>query len=121
MVDGIVSGDCIFHMPDEADNVEGPAQLKRHIAELRMAFPDVLHVVEDTVAEGDKVAVRVTWRGTHTGEYGGIAPTGQQVSFTVMGILRVSGGNVVQGWFDYDALGFMQQLGMELRPKEQAA
>jgi predicted ester cyclase len=118
LVDTVVSADCIFHMPDKADNVEGPGQLKAHIAEQRMAFPDIRHSVEDTVAEGDKVAVRLTVRGTHEGEYGGIAPTGGQVVFTVVGILRISGGKVAEGWFDYDALGFMQQLGMELRPKE---
>jgi steroid delta-isomerase-like uncharacterized protein len=118
LVDGIVSEDSFFHMPDRADNVEGLAELKSHIAELRMAFPDVQHIVEDTIAERDKVAVRVTWRGTHKGEYGGIRPTGEHIVFTVTGILRLTGGKVVEGWFDYDALGFMQQLGMELRPKE---
>ena len=121
LVDGIVSADAIFHMPDEADNVEGAEQLKQHIVELRAAFPDVLHVVEDTVAEEEKVAVRVTFRGTHEGEYGGIAPTGRQTLFTVMMFLRMSEGKIVEGWADYDALGFMQQLGMELRPKQPAA
>lgn len=121
LIDDIVSEGAIFRMPDPADNVEGPEQLKAHIAELRAAFQDMLHLAEDTVAEGDKVAVRVTWRGTHQGEYGSIARTGRHIVFTVMMFLRASDGKIVEGWADYDALGFMQQLGMELRPKQQAA
>ena len=117
LLDAVVSVDCIFHMPKSAEDTKGLGQLKAHIAETRMAFPDIEHIITDTVAEGDTVAVRLTVRGTQKGEYGGFAPTGEQVEFTVMNFLRVSGGKIVEGWCEWDFLGFMQQLGMELRPK----
>ena len=118
LLDAVVSDDCIFHMPESGEDTEGLGQLKEHIAETRIAFPDIEHIITDTVAEGETVAVRLTVRGTHKGEYGGSAVTGEQVAFTVMNFLRVSGGKIVEGWCDWDALGFYQQLGMELRPKE---
>jgi predicted ester cyclase len=111
VVDQVTSQNCIQHMPRSEEDVEGREGLKRHIAETRIAFPDIQHDIEDMVAEGDKVAARVTVRATHTGAFGGIAPTGKEVTVSVVGILRISEGVVVESWFDYDALGLMQQLG----------
>ena len=66
------------------------------------------------VTEGDKVAVRWTWRGTHTGEFWGIPPTGNEVAITGISILHVVGGKIVEEWGEVDNMGLMAQLGVEM-------
>lgn len=78
----------------------------------RSGFPDIKMTIEEVVAEGDKVVFRVTVHGTHKGEFKGIAPTGKQVTMTGMQIWRIEGGKIVEGWFNRDDLGLMQQLGV---------
>lgn len=77
----------------------------------RSAFPDLTITIDDTIAEGDKVAVRCTWSGTHKGEFMGIPPTGKSVSFGVIDIVRIAGGKVVEHWGQMDSMRMMQQLG----------
>ena len=62
------------------------------------AFPDTLHVVEDLVAEGDRVAARITARGTFSGPLLGAAPTGQVVEMTSVVIYRMTDGRIVERW-----------------------
>jgi predicted ester cyclase len=74
---------------------------------------DVHSTTEDMVAEGDKVAIRWTWRGTHNkGEHIGVTPTGKQAMITGISILRIAGGKIVEEWGEMDTLGFMEQLGV---------
>jgi predicted ester cyclase len=75
------------------------------------AFPDLQGTVEDVVGEGDKVASRLRWRGTHQGELMGIPPSGKQVDFTLQAIHRIAEGKIVEGWVNYDTLGMMRQIG----------
>ena len=110
IVDQLVAANCVVHYPGGLD-VRGPEALKEHAAKFYTAFPDFLHTIEDMIAEGDKVAGRFTNRGTHKGEFMGIAPTGKQVRFTAIGISLIAEGKFVETWIDYDALGLMQQLG----------
>lgn len=76
------------------------------------AFPDVRYEVHDAIADGDKVAVRYTMRGTQHGELLGIAPTGKPVAMSDITIYRISGGQIVEMWDNYDALGLLRQLGV---------
>ena len=69
-------------------------------------------MIEDLIAEGDKVAVRQTWRGTHTGNFQGIPPTGKPVTFTSLEVYRVTGGKLAEEWVELDMLGLLQQLGV---------
>jgi len=64
------------------------------------------------VAQADQVVVRWTWRVTHQGEYMGIPPTGNQLIVTGITFHRFTEGKVAENWHEYDALGFMQQLGV---------
>ena len=64
------------------------------------------------IAEGDKVAVRFTARGTHKGEFLGIPPTGKQVAWAGINIYRVASGKIAETWQLSDGLGLMQQLGV---------
>lgn len=75
------------------------------------AFPDLTHTVEDMVAEGDKVAGRVSNRGTHQGELMGIAPTGKQIDVSAIVLVRIEGGKVAEFWGVFDQMGIMQQIG----------
>ena len=75
------------------------------------AFPDLLHIIEDTVAEGDKAVVRFTLHGTHKGDFMGIRPTGKEVSVSAVVIFQIAGGRVTQAFGVFDQAGMMQQLG----------
>ncbi len=78
----------------------------------RGAFPDARFTVEDMVAEGDRVAARLTMRGTHLGPLNGVPPTGRAVVVSGMSLERVADGRIVEGWNENDALGLLQQLGV---------
>jgi predicted ester cyclase len=78
-------------------------------AVFRSAFPDLQTAVKDLIAEGDKVVIHWESRGTHRGEFMGLAPTQKPV--TLSGITRVVGGKCVEDWTQFDALGLLQQLG----------
>lgn len=91
---------------------DSDAELKEHIATMKAAFPGYQLAADDMVAEGDKVAVRVTVTGTHKGELAGIPPTGKTVSASGMLIYRIAGGKIVEHWMVFDDLGVMQQLGV---------
>jgi predicted ester cyclase len=80
------------------DQPPGPAGVRDYIAAARIGFPDLRVSIEDLIAEGDKVVVRTTWRGTHTGTYAGVAPSGKQVMRTMIQIFRLSRGKIVEEW-----------------------
>jgi predicted ester cyclase len=80
------------------------------------AFPDLHFTVEDMIAEGDKVVARITMSGTQQGAFMGIPPTGKHVAFTAIDINRIAGGKSVEHWWEMDALGLMQQLGVVPAP-----
>lgn len=84
-----------------------------------MGFPDREIVVEALVAEGDLVAKRWTFRGTHTGEYLGLSPSRKRIVMSGITIYRIAGSQVQETWWSYDALGMMQQLGAIPAPAEQ--
>jgi steroid delta-isomerase-like uncharacterized protein len=96
----------------------GPEAAKKVISAWLKAFPDFKFKIEDLVAEGDKVAVRYTFTGTHQGKFWGIPPTGKRISATQTNIIRFENGKMVEAWEDYDKAGMMAQLGMELTPKD---
>ena len=78
----------------------------------RGAFPDSYFTVGDMVAEGDKVATRKTFHGTHEGEFMGIPPSGKTVTIGLIDIVRITDGRVVEHWSMGDNLGMMEQLGV---------
>jgi steroid delta-isomerase-like uncharacterized protein len=90
--------------------------VKQFVAAYRSAFPDVHMHVEDQVAEGDRVVTRFTGTGTHTGDLMGIPATGKEINVTGMGLHRVEGGQIVEGWTEADQMGMMQQLGVVPAP-----
>jgi predicted ester cyclase len=85
--------------------------LKQLITQWRTGFPDAVQRVDDIFAVGDKVCVRLTWEGTHLGEFMGVPPSGKKVSVGTIGIDRVVDGKVVEGWGELDMLGLMTTIG----------
>jgi predicted ester cyclase len=85
--------------------------LKQLITAWRTGFPDAVQRVDDIFAVGDKVCVRLTWEGTHLGDFMGIPATGKKVSVGTIGIDRVVDGKVVEGWGELDMLGLMTTIG----------
>lgn len=78
----------------------------------RTAFPDARFIVEDMIAEGDRVAARLTMRGTHLGPLGAVPATGRPVVVTGMSIERIADGRLIEGWNENDGLGMLGQLGV---------
>ena len=79
-----------------------PARLidtfKETFSEAREGFPDLIVSVEDVIAEGDRVTARVTMRGTHQGEFQGIAPTGKRVEVRALDMFCIEDGKIVEHW-----------------------
>ena len=108
----------LAHQPDGSVLERGPEDVKRFMGEFQEAFPDFHTEIEDQIAEGDKVVTRWRMRGTHRGEFRGIAPTGNELEITGSGIFRFSEGKVVESWDNFDQLGMMVQLGVIPTPEQ---
>jgi steroid delta-isomerase-like uncharacterized protein len=91
--------------------VLGPADYGQAVAAYRRAFPDLHVTIEDVLGEGDRVAVRGTDRGTHSGEYMGFPPTGRQITTTWIEIFRIEGDRAAEGWLETDVKRLQDQLG----------
>jgi predicted ester cyclase len=92
--------------------LQGAEGLKQAISTVLTAFPDFHFTIDDMIAEGDEVAVRLTIRGRQSGPMMGIPPTSKQITISALHIYRVAGGKIVEGWVNSDDLGMMQQLGV---------
>ena len=90
----------------------GAEGVRQQFDGFRRAFPDFRATILDMVAEGDMVVTRKAFHGTHRGELMGIPPTGREVEFNVIDIVRVEDGRIVEHWGVVDRLGLMQQLGV---------
>jgi len=102
----LLTRDYIGHYGDRDLSLEEEKNLDHAFL---AAFSDAVATIGDMVAEGDKVAYRVTWRATHTGEFMGIAPTGKKIKLMYSAIFRISGGKLAEWWGVGEDL--YQQLG----------
>jgi steroid delta-isomerase-like uncharacterized protein len=109
VVDELVNNHILVHSPGA--EFQGVTELKEFVRSLRDAFPDLQMTVEDQVAEGDKVVTRWTARGTQTGPFLGIPPSGKTGTMTGVEIDRFVDGKAAECWTSADYLGMMQQLG----------
>ena len=94
--------------PDIAADLDG---YKRRIAYMLEGFPDLRLAIEDIFSSGDKVAIRLTTRGTHANDAMGLRATGKRASWSAIAIYEVVDGKIQQRWENRDDLGLMQQLG----------
>ena len=105
----LMASDFVMHM--HAQQMQGLEVNNQVIEDEIKAFPDLHVAIEDIIAEEDKVCVRLQETATHTGEYRGLTPTGNKLSYTVVAIWRIVEGKIVEGWIVYDQLDFLKQLG----------
>jgi steroid delta-isomerase-like uncharacterized protein len=117
VLDEVVSDDFVSHDPQvRLGGLRGPAAGRSVITTYRGAFPDLRMTIDDVVAQGDRVAIRWTATGTHSGELHGLAPTGRSVTVTGMTIQRLAAGRIVEAWSNWDTLGLLQQIGASPTP-----
>ena len=109
-LDELMAPDIVDHnpIPNQASGRDG---FRQWMAVARTAFPDMRGTVEDVIGEADRVAARMTWHGTHRGEFVGVGPTGKRVSISAFHLVRFSDGRAVEWWGTADLLGALQQLG----------
>ena len=120
LADELLSPEFRFYFAGSPD----PMDLERYkefLRARRAALPDRHFVVEDMIAEGDKVSARFTMRGTHKGELRGIAPSGREVTMTGIDMIRLSKGKMVEDRVEVDQLGMMRQLGVIPSPQQAEA
>ena len=103
------------HVPGLAEAL-GKEAVFQAISTHYASFPDWRHVIDDVVAEGNKISIRLTQYGTHTAEFYGIPATGNEIEVAAMHLATIVDGKVKDWWVMEDYLGQYQQLGMELRP-----
>ena len=116
LVDEVTASDYVGHeLPDEV--IVGREGVKRNIATVREAFPNLHFTIEDQIAEGDRVVTRWTARGTQEGSFEGIPPTGKQAIVKGVTISRVADSKFVEGWTSFDRLSLLQQLGAVPAPE----
>lgn len=110
VLEDLVAPDVVDHnpIPGQAPGFEG---FKQWLASARTSFPDLLGTVEDVIAEGDRVAARVTWRGTHRGDFVGLPPTNKPIEMSAYHHVRFADGRAAEWWGTADLFGVLQQLG----------
>ncbi len=109
LVEEILSPDLVSHASD--GSVErGNQRFRQVIPLVRQAFPDLNLIIEEMVAEGDRVALRLRITGTHQGEFAGIAPTNNRVDVPEWFFIRLADGKIVETWYLRDQQMLLQQL-----------
>jgi predicted ester cyclase len=118
-LDAIVAQDIISHnaLPGLPPGLAGGKLA--HQAFLA-AFPDIRATTEDIFGEGDRIVERYVARGTNTGSFMGMAPTGKSINVGSMAIYRIANGKIVEHWGENDSTALMQQLGMLPMPGQAA-
>jgi predicted ester cyclase len=106
-----IAPDFVRHDPGLPFEVRGPEGVAKLHDALLPAFPDMQLPLEDFVAEGEKVLVRLTIHATHTGAFGDLAPTGKRIEVSVLDLFQIRDGVLVEHWALLDNLGMMKQLG----------
>jgi steroid delta-isomerase-like uncharacterized protein len=113
----LVSHDYVHHDATAPDATDGAA-LEQFLQGMMTAFPDASVTIEDLIAERDLVVKRYTVRGTHRGDFSGIPPTGNPVTFTGATVYRVQDGKFKEGWWNYDLFSILAQIGALPQPSQ---
>lgn len=111
LAEELISEEAVFHVPGQPLPVRGPGGYLLIIEMMRGGFPDLRWTLEETIAEGDRIAARFTLRGTHQGAFFGVAPTGKKIAVQAMNFYRLSDGRFVEERGQPDLLSLLQQIG----------
>jgi predicted ester cyclase len=110
VMDELLAPNFVFH--NSVQTLYGPEGFKQFATIYHRAFPQAHFTIEDTIAQGDMVALRWTARGKQDGELLGIPPTGKEVTVTGISLTLISNGKTVESWGEFDALGMLHQIGV---------
>lgn len=114
----IFATDFLYYEPSNSPNPMSKKETYEFLKKGFKLFKDVNHTIEEIIAVNDKVIVRTTTAVTHEGEFQGISVEGKEVEFSGIAIFQIKDGKIIRVWEEADKLGWFQQLGMELKPKE---
>jgi predicted ester cyclase len=120
--DELFAGNCVTHQlrsgEDSAGAPRSPDSVKQEAAAWLKGFPDLLFVLEQMIAAGDRVMSYCTMRGTHSGAWMGIGPTERKVSIPIITIHRIKDGKIAEDWVLVGSLMLFQQLGLVPQTQE---
>lgn len=108
----LIASDAQFYVPGRPEPVCGLAGYMEIIHMMRAGFPDIQWVLEEQIAEDDKIAARFTMRGTHQGAFFGVPPTGKTIAVQAMNIYRFADGKIVEERGLPDLLSLLMQIGV---------
>ena len=111
IVDEIFTPDYVCHLQGGSVSLDRKAH-KKTLETFYAAFPDYHHRIEDLIAEGDKVVLRVSDLATHNRDFRGLPATGKEISISAVYICRFVEGRIAEAWMEADLLGFYQQIGV---------
>ena len=111
VVDQVYAPNYVQHEP-APETVNSSEALKQQVGMFLTGFPDLHFIIEDLIAEGDKVVWRLNSKGTHKGAFVGMPATGKTAYVTGIVIFRLENSRIVEGWVNIDSLGLLQQLGV---------
>lgn len=112
VVDEVYAPDVELHLPGIPEDPYGPSPVKQLLAMMHATFPGLRVTIEDLVAEGDKVAARVTFHQPHDGTLHGLSPRLPQAAWGRLDIFRLFKGRIVEQWADRDDSWLLRQLGV---------
>src|SRR5262245_41806659 len=108
LVDEVVSPQFKSH--DWPPGQIGPKAFRNFYSAIRSAVPDGHYIIDDLIAEGDKVVVRWRLLGTHKGDFGGIPPSGQTITLKGIAIYRLEEGKLMERWVVSDLHGLLEEI-----------
>ena len=112
--DELMKKDVIYHFNSWAQPIVGLEQNKKFNMDLFIGFPNLSRIIEDVIAEEDRVVYRTTLQGTNTGSFLGLAPTGKTVKVNDFTLLRIADGKIAEWWYECNLLEVMKELGLAL-------
>lgn len=115
----LLSPDYAINSPSGYPKPTSREKLIENYKGARKAFPEFTWSIEDMIAAKEKVICRIIVRGTYKGGVPDLPATEKEFEFSLITIMRIENGKVVEEWQEDDQLGFTRQLGMELRPKKE--
>jgi predicted ester cyclase len=107
----VLAEDFVAYLPYSRYPIRGREKFEAQMKDFRSAFSHFQCDIDEVVDDGMRVAVRWTWRGTHTGELLGIAPTNRRIEFSEAHLLRISGGRIAEDHVSANLLDLLHQLG----------
>jgi steroid delta-isomerase-like uncharacterized protein len=113
----LVASDVVNHTASAMGLRDGAENFKRVMEIVQVAAPDQKWKVQELIAEGDLVACRVTWSGTHRGSFIGVPGTNRPFSVEHIHIFRVTDGRIAEHWAVRDDLAMLGQIGVASDPR----